>query len=293
MFGLMVLGSIVRTTGSGLACPDWPLCHGRLIPPFQFNVLVEWFHRLMALMVSLLLVATVGTVALHRELRARLGALAGLTVVLLGAQILLGALTVWRLLDPAIVGGHLAVALLLFSALVMLALIARREAEAETETEGLSEPRPQGLLPWLAGACLLIYAQAVLGGMVSASGASLACPDWPTCAGQWFPPLEGLRGLHMAHRWGAYALTAYLIVTALRSRRVSDPLVARVGPALLALTLGQVVLGILNVLVGIEAWLSALHLANAAGMLALTIATTFRVASMPARGTALAAVTAS
>src|SRR5439155_9038716 len=57
MFGLIVIGSIVRTTGSGLACPDWPLCQGQIVPPFQFNVLIEWFHRLVALLVSLLLFA--------------------------------------------------------------------------------------------------------------------------------------------------------------------------------------------------------------------------------------------
>ena len=58
MFALIVVGSIVRTTGSGLACPDWPLCHGRLIPPMQFNILMEWFHRLLALLVGLMLFAT-------------------------------------------------------------------------------------------------------------------------------------------------------------------------------------------------------------------------------------------
>lgn len=290
MFGLMVLGSIVRTTGSGLACPDWPLCHGRLIPPFQFNVLVEWFHRLAALLVSLLLAATVGMVVFHRELRARLGALAGVAVLLLGVQIMLGALTVWKLLDPAIVGGHLAVALLLFSSMVVLALAAGREAGSQTRD---LEPREGGLLPLLGGACVLIYGQAVLGGVVSASGASLACPDWPACAGEWFPPMHGLKGLHMAHRWGAYLLTAYLVVLALRTRRAPDTIVSGVGPVLLGLTLGQVVLGVLNLLVGIQVWLSALHLANAAGMLAVAIATTFHVASMPARRGALATAAAS
>lgn len=289
MFALMVLGSVVRTTGSGLACPDWPLCHGRLIPPLQFNVLVEWFHRLVALLVSLLLASTVGMVAFHRELRARLSGLAGLAVLLLAVQVLLGALTVWKLLDPAIVGGHLAVALLLFTSMLLLTLSAARAAREPAAVE----PRPDGLLPLLSLSCIFIYAQAVLGGIVSASGASLACPDWPTCAGEWLPPMQGLVGLQMAHRWGAYVLAAWLVVTALWARRSSDPVVSGAGPLLLLLVLGQAVVGVLNILLGIRVEVSALHLANAAGMLAVAIAATFRVAGMPGRRVALSAVPAS
>src|SRR5690349_17346265 len=73
MFALIVVGSIVRTTGSGLACPDWPLCHGRLIPPLQFNILIEWFHRLLALVVGLLLLATAAWTLLRPGTRAILG----------------------------------------------------------------------------------------------------------------------------------------------------------------------------------------------------------------------------
>lgn len=285
MFALIVLGSIVRTTGSGLACPDWPLCHGRLIPPLQFNVLVEWFHRLVALLVSVMLAALAGTIFVRRELRARLGALMGLVLALLVAQILLGALTVWHMLAPEFVSSHLAVALLLFATLLTLTLTAGREAAGGGAGLG---PRPRDLLPLLGGAGLLIYLQAVLGGVVSSSHAGLACPDWPTCHGQWFPRMGGLIGLQMAHRWGAYLLVVFLGLLALRTRRAADPVVARGGSLLAALTLGQVALGVGNVLLGLPVWLSALHLANATGMLALALALTFRVASMraPARAAA-------
>ena len=289
-FGLIVLGGIVRTTGSGLACPDWPLCHGHLLPPLEFNAIVEWLHRLVALLVSLSLAATVGWTLAHPGLRARLGGLALLAIALLAVQILLGALTVWKLLDPAIVGGHLGVALLLFSTMIALALAAASHAEAVPPA---LPPRPPGLLPLFSLTAGLVYAQAVLGGIVSSNHASLACPDWPACNGDWFPPLHGLVGLQMAHRDGAYLLAALLVVVSLRSRKAEDPLVARAGSMLLGLTIGQIALGVSNIALGIRVWLSALHLANAAGMLALSIATTFRLASSPRRQVALAPVSVS
>ena len=50
-FFLIGLGAFVRTTESGLGCPDWPLCHGQIIPPFEFHTLVEYSHRLTASLV--------------------------------------------------------------------------------------------------------------------------------------------------------------------------------------------------------------------------------------------------
>ena len=139
----------------------------------------------------------------------------------------------------------------------------------------------------------MIYAQAVLGGVVSSSHAGLACPDWPACNGDWFPPLRGLAGLQMAHRYGAYLLTALLGIVTWRSRAASDPIVARAGSMLLGLTIGQIALGVSNIALGIQVWLSALHLANAAGMLALSIACTFRLASSPVARSELTVAVAS
>ena len=285
MLVLIVVGSIVRTTGSGLSCPDWPLCHGKLIPPFQFNILMEWFHRLLALLTGVGLFATSAWTFAHREVRAQLGGLAALCLALYVSQALLGALTVWRLLDPSIVSGHLAVALLLFAALLTVALVAHHEA--------VPEPRPLvragGLRTGYALASLAIWAQAVLGGMVSTNHASLACPDWPTCNGAWFPPLTGLVGLQVSHRYGAYLLVALLLTLAWHSRRSQDVVVRRLGVALGVLVLVQAAVGVTNVLLAIPVWVSALHLGLAAVLLALAIAGKFRLSVAVAPAAAPAA----
>lgn len=289
LFGLIVIGSVVRTTGSGLACPDWPLCHGRWLPLANANVFIEWFHRLIALIASLLLFATVAWTVARGEVRRRLGALAGLATLFLAVQVLLGALTVWKLLHPSVVSSHLAVALLLFSTLVLYTLTARAEASPATLP---AAPRPAGVLPALGAITALCFAQAVLGWIVSTSHAGLACPDWPTCNGRWLPPLEGLVGLQMLHRGTAYLLALATIALAAVTRRAADPGLRAGGAAVLGLTLLQVVIGVANVLLGLPVWVSALHLANAAAILALLVTLTFRAALMPARAGALAAVPA-
>ena len=144
MFVLIVVGSVVRTTGSGLACPDWPLCQGRLIPPFEPHVMIEWLHRTLALLVSVMLAATAGFVFLRPRLRAHLGGLVGLALVLLMVQVLLGALTVWKLLQAQVVASHLAVALLLFSTLLTVALITESRTDAPAPDPGSDRPLPPG-----------------------------------------------------------------------------------------------------------------------------------------------------
>ena len=277
-FALIVIGSVVRTTGSGLACPDWPLCQGRLIPSFQFNVMIEWTHRLVALLVSLALVALSALTFAHSALRKRLGGLAVLALSLLAMQILLGALTVWKLLDPSVVSGHLAVALLIFATLLAYARIAGQAAEAGAVPPAV---RPAGLMPAFVGATTLTYLQSLLGGMVSTHHAGLACPDWPTCFGEWFPPLQGLVGLQMAHRYGAYLLTASVLVAASMARSAPDPRVRRAGPLALGLVVGQVVLGVSNVHLDTPVWLSAAHLATATALLGVLLSATIRIAALP------------
>ena len=295
MFALIVIGSVVRTTGSGLACPDWPLCNGQVIPPFQFNVLIEWFHRCVALVVSLMLFVTVAWIVTHRPVRARLGGLAALAVVLLLAQVLLGALTVWKLLAPQVVSAHLAVALSLFTTMLTTALAARARCEEAEEAPAPPAPAAAAGSPTalFAAAAALTFVQALLGGIVSTNGAGLACPDWPTCNGVLFPALRGGVALQMMHRFGAYALLAVMLLVLVRTRRLDDPALRSGGGLLFGLTLVQALFGILNVRLGLPVWLSALHIGMATAILALGVTLTFLSATpslgggrLPARASA-------
>jgi cytochrome c oxidase assembly protein subunit 15 len=240
--------------------------------------MIEWTRRLVALLVSLALVALSVLTFAHSALRKRLGGLVILALSLLAIQVLLGALTVWKLLDPSVVSGHLAVALLIFATLLAYARSAGRAAEADVVPPAV---RPAGLMPAFAGATALTYVQSLLGGMVSTHHAGLACPDWPTCFGEWFPPLQGLVGLQMAHRYGAYLLTAAVLAAAAIARSAPDPRVRAAGPLALGLVVGQVVLGVSNVHLRTPVWISAAHLATATALLGVLLSATIRIATHP------------
>ena len=133
----------------------------------------------------------------------------------------------------------------------------------------------------LAGATALTYVQSLLGGMVSTHHAGLACPDWPACFGEWFPPLQGLVGLQMAHRYGAYLLTAVVLVVAAFARSAPDPRVRAAGPLALGLVVAQVILGVTNIYMRTPVWLSAAHLATATALLGVLLSATMRIALLP------------
>ena len=123
---LIVLGGITTQSGSGMACPDWPLCFGELLPNLTTTVLIEMSHRYLAMIVGFLILGTF--IVSYRSYRNEKSLLisSGITLVLVTMQAYIGMLTVTSILDPAIVTIHLAVSTALFGFSIITALSSLR-----------------------------------------------------------------------------------------------------------------------------------------------------------------------
>ena len=258
-FGLIVLGALVRVHGAGLACPDWPLCFGRLLPVMNLEVAFEWTHRLVAGSVALCF-AALAALALRRPAARSAQPLLAVTALLLALQILLGALTVWKLLASWTVTAHLLTGNSIAATLLLTAL-ALRDAAAPPRRDPLTptERTPTGL------AAALLVLQITLGGLVASRYAGLACPEWPTCReGVWFPTWDGVVGLQLLHRLNAYLLVATLAAAALAARRRTR--LRRATRVALLLGVAQIAVGVANVLLALPVEVTGLHSALAAGL---------------------------
>ncbi len=168
-FLLMAIGSATRVMNAGLACPDWPLCYGQLVPTAQMNlqVFLEWFHRLDAAVIGLGAIALSGLSWWYRqELPKWLPWAATFALGLIVFQGVLGGLTVTELLRFDIVTAHLGTALLFFTTLLIIGC-------SMMPYKGTGNV---GKLPWVGlTAAILVYLQSLLGGLVASQWALHQC----------------------------------------------------------------------------------------------------------------------
>ncbi|MBD2212351.1 heme A synthase [Calothrix sp. FACHB-156] len=166
---LMAIGSATRVMNAGLACPDWPLCYGELVPAKQMNfqVFLEWFHRLDAALIGLSAIALAGLSWWYRRVLPNwLPWASTFALFLIVFQGVLGGLTVTELLRFDIVTAHLGTALLFFTTLLII-------GTALTPYQGT---RNVGSLPWLGlTAAVLVYLQSLLGALVGSRWALHQC----------------------------------------------------------------------------------------------------------------------
>lgn len=270
-YALIVLGGVVRVTGAGDACPDWPRCHGELLPPLERDVLIEFSHRLVASLVGLLVVAT-ALVAWRGQRRppvARWGSL--LAVGLVVAQIILGGVTVLNDLSSNLVTAHLALASALLATLVVVTLAAL----ASPDTSSRRSAQTVGLRNLVAFSALAVFALMLTGSYMTGSGASVAFTDWPLFDGQLWP--EGGRPamIHATHRLAAALVGVLLAYVTVRAWRTEHAGPVALGTALaLGLYVAQVFVGAANLWTELQPAARTAHLALAVAVWAVLVGIT-------------------
>jgi len=272
---LILLGGLVRISGAGLACPDWPLCHGRLVPPLQGPVLIEYSHRLVAALVSGLVVATAAAAFSVRRWIPRAASIALGVLAIVAVQIVLGALTVKLQLTPALVVMHLGVATLFLAALVFQAVGAVR---------GIADapPAASSFHRLVRAAAAATYVMILIGGYVASSGAGLACPDLPFCRGAALVTPDAGALVHMLHRGWALLVTALVLGTAAAVPRGSGRALAAAARAAVALVFLQLTLGALNIATHLAPLVRGAHLGVAALLFATLVVLAAVIGPVPA-----------
>ena len=260
---LIVMGAVVRATGSGLGCPDWPTCQGSWVPPLEREALIEYAHRSLAVGVGVLVLAMAWSAWRRRPSEPQRWWLTVLVLVLVAVQAAFGRQVVLAGLDPGLVTVHLGVALVLLALLVVLAL---------PEAAPLRSGRWRKGYLWLLPTGVLTVA--LLGAAVRSGNATLAFSDWPLMGGQLVPGGLGdeARRLQFVHRLTAGIFLAGTVAWAFMARRTARP-VAGLGATLAVLVTAQAGVGAYLVLGALPtiAVIGHLALGSAAWVVALLI----------------------
>jgi heme A synthase len=271
-YALIVMGGVVRVTGSGLGCGDtdqWPFCHGQLLPPLEQTALIEFGHRWIATLATIAVVWLAIWVALrYRDVR-RLVVGSSLVVLFFLLQIALGAITVKFNLPGWVVLVHLANALLLLGALVWIAVFANAAGSQRLRP-------PQGTVRLAGIAAGATYLLALSGALVVNQGAGYACAGWPLC-GNGFQLASGQQAeVNLLHRLIAGVVVLLLGYTMMRVRRArpDDRALRRAAISVTLLIVAQVVAGALVVDLRLPAAVRAVHLALASALWACVVMTT-------------------
>jgi len=259
---LVFAGGLVTSTGSGLSVPDWPLSYGMVMPPMVGGIFYEHGHRMVAATVGFLtLVLAIWTQA--AELRPGVRFLAWTALALVIAQGTLGGLTVLFLLPTPVSVAHACLAQCFFC--VTIALAYSTSAEWATADR---VPDRAGIRPVALTATAAVFVQLVLGATMRHRGAGLAIPDFPLAFGRVIPPLnDAAVVLHFAHRVGALAVLAAVVVLALRARRSGVVALARTAFLAVLLVIVQIALGATTVLTGKAVLPATAHVAVGAVVL--------------------------
>lgn len=304
---VVVMGAYTRLSHAGLGCPDWPGCYGHILGVPESSSEIdkanqdfpqravesgkawkEMIHRYLAEGLGLLIVVLAIIAIINRRNAKQALWLPIILVGLVIFQGLLGMWTVTLLLKPVIVMLHLLGGLCILALLWWLVL---RSSQQQTSV------RKSSLTPILVLGLSLLIGQILLGGWTSANYAALACPDFPTCQGEWWPETDFKEGfvfwrglgqnyefgvldnpartaIHLSHRLFAIVVAVFWLLVLLRimKRNNSSSNMRQLATITLLLLLAQIALGVSNVVMKLPISVAVMHNGGAA-LLLLSVVT--------------------
>ncbi|MFO0589082.1 MAG: heme A synthase [Polyangiaceae bacterium] len=271
-FVLLIVGGLVHGTGSSLACPDWPLCHGQFLPKMENGVLYEHSHRLVAGTVAILTWILGGWLLFDRHHRA-LRPLAIAAPLMVVAQAVLGGITVIYKLPKPVTLSHLVLSMSFFSVLLVIAVRTRPGARAAEAPDDALPMNRFDLRASVGLVAIAILGQILLGGFVRHSMAGLACTTIPDCFGSYWPPESESsysERLHMLHRYGGVtvALLVFAHAWLVRKRVPAGHVAQKLAIATPILVVLQITLGIFSVTSLLQLHTVTTHIAVGAALLA-------------------------
>lgn len=273
IFGLICLGASVRAMNAGLSCPDWPLCFGDFIPDYHPQVYFEFIHRVIAGGLTIFSVIMGVKVLKSKESTAVMKTLVWIIFSLFIIQIIMGGLTVLKLLHPGTVTTHLAMGNGIFVSWLWITFMVTKGKDQTTQV-------PTWVSNLFLSVALLVTAQLLLGGWVASNYAGLACQGFPLCNGEWVPTMQGVIGIQVSHRFMAYLVFiivwgTYWVMRTQSKNTWMTPAILKTSRWMVSLVLLQIAVGVANVMFKTPPLITVIHTGMASLLLAFSLRLVF------------------
>ncbi|MDE2728576.1 MAG: COX15/CtaA family protein [Gemmatimonadota bacterium] len=272
---LITVGSLVRITGAGLGCPDWPRCWGSWLPPASVEALdmayvrekgydpadfnpvkmwTEYANRLVGVVIGILVFVTFLRSFRYRMTQPAVFYCAGLCFVLVGFQGWLGGQVVRSGLQPGIITLHMALAVILLC-LLLFVTFQSMEQRLRVELTG----RGRSVLLRLGFALLAVTAiQVLIGTQVREGIDPFIKDDGGLPRGEWLARVGLVDHVHRFSSW-LVLIAGVLLYRAVRRHGMAGKLHAAARFILAAILL-QIALGVVLAYGGLPPGAQVLHL---------------------------------
>lgn len=269
---LIFAGGLVRVSGAGLGCPDWPKCFGRWIPPIslrqlpvdfdpvQFNFTLAWIeyiNRLIGVAVGILIAAVAVLAVKNFRKVPRIVIPAVLAAILVAFQGWQGSRVVASELEPVIVSIHMGLAFIIVSLMIYLATNAYLMERPETE---IDSNYPGKIKVWVGLLWVVLMIQVILGTQVRESFEIIA-EKYPLLSQmEWIGKAGASAWYHSILGVLAAVASVFVSLLILAKSRWPSAIIWQCSWTVPGLALIQLVLGILLFATGLPQTMQVMHM---------------------------------